>query len=152
MVRKLVIAVALAAGLSGVQSPAWADLKFKNATSENVWVAFAYPVGDDWWAEGWWEIKPGGTVVVKSGKLQNRYYCYHAYTSKGTYWEGDYQLWVNPTKRFTIKNVQESDKLKGAKQIGFRRIDTGKTAENFTLILEPATTGGRPAGGRVIID
>lgn len=143
MVRKMVIAVALAAGFFGVQSPAWAGLKFKNNTSETVWIAIAHTKDGVLFAEGWWEIKPRATLEVISGNLHHRYYYVYAHTaSERTYWMGDYYFWIHPTNTFTIKDVNGSTKPKGAKQVGFARIDTGAKARDFTLNLRTATTGG----------
>lgn len=142
MVRKTVIAAALAAGFFGVQSPAWAGLKFKNHSSERVWVAIAHSEDGVLWAEGWWEIKPQQTFEVISGNLQHRYYYVHAHTaSERDYWTGDYTFWVHPTNAFTIKDVKGSTKPKGAKQVGFARIDTGPKAQDFTLHLRTGTAG-----------
>src|SRR5262245_60310061 len=114
MVRKMVIAVALAAGFFGVQSPAWAGLKFRNTTSETIWLAIAQEKNGALYAEGWWEIKPGQTFEVIPGKLLHRYYYVYAHTaSKSSYWRGDYQFWVHPTDPFTIKDVKGSTRPKG---------------------------------------
>src|SRR5262249_27922889 len=89
MVSKLIIAVALAAGFLGIQSPAWAGLKFTNTTSETVWLAVASATNDGWRTDGWYQIKPGGTLEVISGKLQYQYYYVYAHTaSKRDYWMG----------------------------------------------------------------
>src|SRR5262245_16835309 len=141
MVRKMVIAVALAAGFFGVHSPSWAGLKFKNYTSETIWIAIAYTQDGALCAEGWWEIKPGQTSELRSGNLAHRYYYFYAHTaSEKNYWKSDYQFWVHPTNSFTIPDRSTSP-FKEAKLVGFYRIDTGPKARDFTVNLRTAKAG-----------
>jgi len=144
MVRKMIIAVSVAAGFLGFQSPAWAGLKFTNPTSETIWLAVAAPTKDGWQTEGWWEIKPGRTVVVIAGDLQYQYYYIHAHTeSRKVYWEGNHMFPVHPTKPFTIKEVdgRRTSLPKGAERIGFRQLDTGPKARDYKWNLKIAGSG-----------
>jgi uncharacterized membrane protein len=148
MVRNMTIAVALAAGFFGIQSPASAGLKFANTTSETIWLAVASATNDGWRTDGWYEIKPGRTLEVISGNLKYQYYYVHAYTaSRRDYWKGNHDFWVHPTEIFTIMHVdgQRPSVPNGGKRVGFQQIDTGPKARDYKVNL-------RIAGAGTIID
>jgi uncharacterized membrane protein len=143
MVRNMIIAVALAAGFFGIQSPAWAGLKFRNTTSETIWLAVASATNDGWRTDGWYEIKPGGTREVISGDLTHQYYYFHAYTtSRRVSWAGNQGFWVHPTQIFTIMHVdrQRPSVPNGAKRLGFQQIDTGPRARDHKVTLSAGNT------------
>jgi uncharacterized membrane protein len=149
MVRKMVIAVALAAGFFGVQSPAWAGLWFQNNTSETISIAVTYEAAGAWRSIGWYTVKSGQSVQVIGGNLDLRYYYFYAYTASGRQvWTGDSKVWVHPTNAFDIHFGKEWSQAlpAGAKLVGFQRIDVGN-AQDKTFDL-----GKRKLGPPVIID
>jgi uncharacterized membrane protein len=138
MMRKTVLLVALTAGFFATQSSAEAGLKFKNLTSETIYIAVTNFESGGWRADGWYEIKPLQTFEVISGDLTHRYYYYYGYTaSKRNYWKGNHNFWIHPTQRFTILEINGNTGVlpAGAQKAGFRQVDTGPTAKNFTVTL-----------------
>ena len=83
MTRKLLVAVALAAGFFATQSAARADgLYFKNLTSEKVFIAVANFESGGWRIDGWYSVEPTKTLQVMSGKLDSDSFHAKAVTAK----------------------------------------------------------------------
>ena len=139
MIRKILVAVALAAGFFATQSAAHAEgLYFKNLTSEKVFIAVANFESGGWRIDGWYSVDPTKTVQIMSGKLDQRYYYYYAFTqSNRSVWEGNHNFFIHPTNSFTILRVngQYGALPQGAVMKGFREVDTGPTATTWTVTL-----------------
>jgi uncharacterized membrane protein len=125
-------------GLLGIPSSAWASLKFKNYTSETIYLAVTNHEAGGWRADGWYKVAPLQTFEVMEGELNQRYYYFYAYTaSKRNYWKGEQHFWIHPTQRFTILHINGKTGVRplGAQLVGFRKIDTGPTARDYTVNL-----------------
>src|SRR4051812_30611185 len=70
-------------------------LYFRNQTNQSVSVAIGYhwpncPDGDNWAKKGWWVIAPGQTATVRGGASKGAKYFWHAHTSGGLQWSGEF--------------------------------------------------------------
>jgi uncharacterized membrane protein len=130
MARKLFAALLVAASLFGGAAAAHADgLSFKNYTSETVYISVANFEAGGWRIDGWYEVAPRATVRIMEGKLDQRYYYYHAYTkSRSNVWQGNYNFETHPTNQFTILRVNGNYGAlpAGHAMRGFRQVDTGE--------------------------
>jgi uncharacterized membrane protein len=122
--------LALALGCAG---PAMAGLKICNDTGQEQSVAIGHLVDGSWTSEGWWNIEDGGCSDTVAGDLQNRYYYYRAEVPDGDFEDEGYVFCVIDDV-FTIEG-QDGCEARGYEEAGFRRIDTGPTATEFTLTL-----------------
>jgi uncharacterized membrane protein len=141
--------VAIATGiLTNVAfSPArsFVGLKFCNRSHRGkVRVAIAYPTERDhpvalkehrWITQGWLNLEQGECSSLMEGHLKNRYYYYFA-TTEGDYgWRGDQQFCI-AHRPFTFNNADKQCEGGESHWEGFRELDTGKDAVDFTLTLE----------------
>jgi len=145
MFRCLTIVALAAAGLMAHCTSAKADgLRFRNFTSEPVYVAVAHlrptegplssgssglavipPSG--WIVRGWYEVLPGQTREPIYGRLGNTYYYYFA-RSATKVWEGSQNFKILPKYRFRFfreDGYGYHNLPSGAEWKGFREIDTG---------------------------
>lgn len=133
-----------------VATKGFAELKITNNSNEDVFVAIGYFENDEWYSEGWWEVKNGETVMVRSD-FTNRYYYYYA---KGTTleWKGDSVFFhIHPTNRFKFqRSITNSDKE--IKYVGFTEIDFGDNT-TFNLQLRPPSNSvaGRPRPPHILM-
>lgn len=118
-------------------SPALAGLTFCNKADAIHSVSVAYKEGDVWRSEGWWNIAPGECKLVVGGDLKQRYYYYRA-TSPGRTFEDATFHFCTLKEVFTILGEQGNCKPRGYASNGFRKLDTGASAKDFTLNLVPA--------------
>ena len=129
---------------------AQAGLEICNKTDLLQSVAIGYKGETDWTSEGWWNIKPGECATPVPGKLEKRYYYYHAKSDGGGF-RGQNFVFCTQSKEFTITGDTGCDE-RGFDVTQFREIDTGETAISFTLTLVDsggagAVTVGRGPGG-----
>lgn len=137
MVRKMMFPLLLAAGFFANGQTSWADLKFKNLTSERVFISVANFESGGWRIDGWYTVDPGKTISIMRGNLDQRYYYYRANTaSNRNVWEGNHFFHAHPTNRFTILEVGGRPGVlpPGARKMGFREIDT-KEFRDYTVTL-----------------
>ena len=107
---------------------------------------------DDWLVNGWWRVSPGQCVTVYGSSLNNRYYYLHAEFDDGARivgsyvdriedpafaWDEDffgYNGGTNCIEKDPTGTIG-TDSCTAGYQGGFRQIDTGTTATNFTYTM-----------------
>jgi uncharacterized membrane protein len=94
-------------------SPASADLRMCNNTSNRVSVALAYTDGQGWVSEGWWNLKSLDCTTLLRGALAAQYYYVYAMDERGGEWKG---------KAFMYR--QGRQKLDGAVDRSGEHVDT----------------------------
>ncbi len=120
-------------------SAALAGLEICNKSDARQSVSIGYKSGDDWVSEGWWNIEPGDCKEPVKGDLKNRYYYYRSHVNGKAYATGEVTF-CTKSDAFTI--VGDSDcAARGFEALGFRKLDTGKTAKHFTLSLVGSAKG-----------
>ncbi len=115
-----------------VTTGAQAGLEICNDTGVRQSVAIGYKGETDWTSEGWWNIDPGNCATLVAGDLTKRYYYYYAESSRS--FEGQNFTFCTHADVFTIIGDTECEQ-RGYKLQGFREIDTGETATEFTLTM-----------------
>jgi uncharacterized membrane protein len=127
------LAVTLALGLFFAPGIARAGLEICNDTQARQTVAIGYKKDGDWMSEGWWSIDAGACKTPVSGGLKSRYYYY---LSKSSGWEftDENIAFCTESNVFTIVGDQDCAQ-RGYEKSYFRKIDTGKTAKQFTQFL-----------------
>jgi len=114
--------------------PAKAALTFCNKADVMHTFAVAFKVEAGWQVEGWWNIEPGDCKVVVGGDLKNRYYYWRA-KAKGRDFTGEDFYFCTKTEAFTIVGEQGNCALRNLDSHEFSKLDTGKSAKDFTLNL-----------------
>ena len=122
---------------------AHAGLEVCNDTSADQTVAIGYKSGDDWVSEGWWNIDAGDCKTLVGGDLKQRYYYY---LSKSSGWDFDDEniVFCTTPEVFTITG-DEDCAARGYEKGHYRKIDTGKTAKEFTQFLSSYSVRNAPA-------
>jgi uncharacterized membrane protein len=145
--RPASMVMACALGLFVAPGIARAGLEICNDTQARQTVAIGYKQGDDWVSEGWWNIDPGACSTPVSGDLKNRYYYYLSKSSGWEFMDGNIAF-CTESDVFTIVGDQDCAQ-RGYEKSLFRKIDTGKTARQFTHNLaaftKPITPEHTPA-------
>lgn len=122
-----------------------AGLEVCNDTQATQAVAIGYKEDGYWVSEGWWSLDAGVCKTPVQGDLKNRYYYY---LSKSNGWEfaDDNISFCTDSDVFTIIGDQDCIK-RGFDKSLFRKIDTGKTAKQYTQFLAAFTepTANAPA-------
>ncbi|ANP35680.1 hypothetical protein JL2886_00754 [Phaeobacter gallaeciensis] len=119
-------------------APAFAGLEICNDAGRSLSVAIGYADGDTWVSKGWWNIDAGDCKTPLGGDLKNRYYYYRANSSGSAFASGDFTF-CTTSQAFTISGDSECA-ARGYESTGFRKLDTGKTAKQFTLTLVDNST------------
>lgn len=127
--------------LTLVASPVLAGLEICNDSTQSLSVAVGYAEGKAWVSEGWWNIGAGDCKTPLGGDLKNRYYYYRATAQGDPFISGDY-MFCTTSDAFTIKG-DENCRKRGYDEVGFSKVDTGKTAKNYTLTLVDAAGAKR---------
>lgn len=123
----------------GWAGAAQAGLEFCNETGLERSLAIGYKSGEKWQSEGWWNIAPGQCKTTVQGDLKQRYYYYRA-TASGVEFEGEDYAFCTEPAAFTI--IGDSNcAARGYDTADFRKIDTGKSATQFTLTLVEERSG-----------
>jgi uncharacterized membrane protein len=119
-------------------SPAQADFRMCNNTSNRVSVALAYTDGQNWTSEGWWNLKPSDCDILLRGALAAQFYYVYAMDERGGEWKGK-AFMCTSDREFKIDGRQDCF-VRGFDRTGFFEIDTGKDARDWTVQLtDPAT-------------
>ncbi|MCB1516836.1 MAG: DUF1036 domain-containing protein [Hyphomicrobiaceae bacterium] len=106
-------------------SPARADLRVCNQTTNPVSIALGYHSERGWQSEGWWIANPGDCAIVVLGNLQKRYYYLYAVDDiGGGTWEGS-AFMCTQNESFTIIGVEDC-LARGYERTGFFEADTGE--------------------------
>jgi uncharacterized membrane protein len=126
-----------------VPGGARAGLEICNDTQAKQTVAIGYKSGNDWVSEGWWNIDAGDCKMLVGGDLKQRYYYY---LSKSSGWEfaDENIVFCTTSDEFTIVG-DENCPERGYEKGRFRKIDTGKTAKEFTQFLSSYSARTAPA-------
>jgi uncharacterized membrane protein len=124
-------------------SPALADLKLCNTTTNRIGVAIGYRGADGWTTEGWWTL-PGQTCeTLYKGPLTYRFWYVHAvdYDGGGEWAGQSYMCTID--KAFTIKGTEDCAK-KGYNRTGFFEVDV-KESTDWTIRLTDTGEEGAKA-------
>lgn len=132
----LTFAISIVGVLLATASPARADLRVCNQTSNPVSVALGYKSERGWQSEGWWIASPDDCTIVFQGDLESRYYyLFAADDLSGGSWDGKIFM-CSQSKSFTISGVEDC-LARGYERTGFFEVDTGDNS-NWTLQLTDA--------------
>jgi uncharacterized membrane protein len=122
-------------------TPASADFRLCNNTSNRVSVAIAYTDGETWISEGWWNLKATGCETLVRGPLAAEFYYVYAMDERGAEWKGK-AFMCTRDREFRI-NGRDDCFVRGFDRTGFFEIDTGKDSRNWTVQLtDPSPTSG----------
>ncbi|WP_137153142.1 DUF1036 domain-containing protein [Devosia sp. FKR38] len=125
-------------------TPARADLRVCNETTNLVSVAMGYRADRGWMSEGWWQAAPGDCRVLYQGDLQRRfYYIYAADDQAGGAWDGSVFMCTRD-ETFTIFGVEDC-LARGYERTGFFEIDT-QNRTDWTLQLTENADGPAVVG------
>lgn len=132
--RTLLLTVAIGATtISVAPASAYADLTLCNTTASRVGVAIGRKKGNEWIAEGWWNIVSNSCKTLFRGELEARFYYVHALDyDRGGEWAGKAFMCADD-KAFTIKGVENCES-RGYRRKGFFEVDT-QNAESWTIHL-----------------
>jgi uncharacterized membrane protein len=120
-------------------TPARADLRICNETSNLVSVALGYRADRGWMSEGWWQANPGDCRVLYQGELQRRfYYIFAADDVAGGAWDGAVFMCTRD-ETFTIFGVEDC-LARGYERTGFFEVDT-QNRSDWTLQLTENASG-----------
>ena len=142
----LALIVMLLCGMFVSISPAYADLRVCNQTSDSVSVALGYRAERGWQSEGWWVAAPAQCATVVQGKLNSRFfYLFAADDIGGGAWDGSVYMCTRDDT-FTIFGVEDC-LARGYERTGFFEVDTQNKSDWTLQLTDPATgaTGGPAA-------
>jgi uncharacterized membrane protein len=114
-------------------TPARADFRMCNLTSNRVSVSLAYTDGQNWVSEGWWNLKPSDCDTLLRGALAAQFYYVYAMDERGGEWKGK-AFMCTSDRAFKIEGRQDCF-VRGYDRTGFFEVDTGKEAKNWTVQL-----------------
>ena len=144
---------AMLASLAFFATPAYADLRVCNESSNLVSVALGYRAERGWMSEGWWQTPPGDCRVLYQGDLERRFYYLFAVDDiGGGAWDGSVFMCTRD-ETFTIFGVEDC-LARGYERTGFFEIDT-QNRTDWTLQLTESATGPAvvgPVGGEDLED
>lgn len=120
--------------LAGTAGPAFAGLEVCNKSGQTVYVAVGYPDGDNWVAEGWWEIGAADCTTIITGDLSSRYYYVRGEGEDDMVWEGDHYFCTTNTK-FTLVDDTDCESGTVARK-GFFQVDTGDSRDWTANLLD----------------
>jgi uncharacterized membrane protein len=144
---------AMFASFAFFATPAHADLRICNETTNLVSVALGYRAERGWMSEGWWQTPPGDCRVLYQGDLERRFYYIFAVDDiGGGAWDGSVFMCTRD-ETFTIFGVEDCI-ARGYERTGFFEIDT-QNRTDWTLQLTENTAGPAivgPEGGEDLED
>lgn len=124
--------------LSAPAAQAW--FRFKNKTSQIVWVAFSWHgpgcnSSGNWHKKGWWKLLPQQTKTVYSGDLRlvNASFYWYAEGSNGSVWNGPFETCTPSTAFDWCDNT--CNNAEGTRILGYREKDVPFTYANYTINL-----------------
>ncbi|MEP2530905.1 DUF1036 domain-containing protein [Shimia sp.] len=130
LIQFLGLCLVLAFGAGGAR----AGLEVCNGTDFKQSVAIAYKDGETYTSEGWWTLGPGACKTPVKGDLKRRYYYVYASASGREFSPKDKYTFCTVSEVFTIVG-DDACNARGYDRKGFARVDTGKTAKEFTVML-----------------
>lgn len=122
------------AALIWATNSAWAGLEICNNTDFSQSVAVGYKDGEQWISHGWWNLKPGTCGAPVKGDLKQRYYYVYGETRDRNFAPEPRYSFCTESVAFTIIGDEDCD-LRGYDSKAFARVDTGKTAKQFSLSI-----------------
>ncbi len=129
-------------------TPARADLRICNQSSNQVSVALGYRADKGWQSEGWWVAPASKCAVVYQGDLHSRFfYLYVADDIGGGAWDGSVFMCTRD-ESFTIFGVEDC-LARGYERTGFFEVDTQNRTDWTLQLTDPAnndTTAGPDDG------
>ena len=135
---------AMLASLAFFATPAYADLRVCNESSNLVSVALGYRAERGWMSEGWWQAGPGDCRVLYQGDLERRFYYLFAVDDiGGGAWDGSVFMCTRD-ETFTIFGVEDC-LARGYERTGFFEIDT-QNRTDWTLQLTESADGPAVVG------
>lgn len=101
-----------------------------------IHVGIAHPHSNNrWQTEGWLTLAPGECGTALAETVTNRYYYYYAQTESAYAWRGTHSFCVADGS-FTFDDAAQQCNGIHSRWEGFRELDTGNEAKDFTLNLE----------------
>jgi uncharacterized membrane protein len=119
--------------LFGQETPAQADFRLCNNTTNRISVSLAYTDGESWVSEGWWNLKASVCETLLRGPLAAQFYYIYAMDERGGEWKGK-AFMCTRDREFKIDG-REDCFARGFDRSGFFEVDTGKEAKNWTVQL-----------------
>ena len=138
----------LLGGMFVAISPAYADLKVCNETTDPVSVALGYRAPRGWQSEGWWVAAPSQCATVFQGNLNSRFfYLFAADDISGGAWDGNVYMCTRDDS-FTIFGVEDC-LARGYERTGFFEVDTQNKSDWTLKLTDPAANApnGTDANG-----
>ena len=136
--QPIVAAMVMLAALMAFASPARADLRVCNESSNPVSIALGYRAERGWQSEGWWVAPPGQCATVFQGDLNSRfYYLYVADDIGGGAWDGD-NFMCTRDETFTIFDTGDC-LARGYERTGFFEVDTQNKTDWTLQLKDPVT-------------
>jgi uncharacterized membrane protein len=153
--RRTLAALLILAGLALSATPAAADFRLCNNTSNRVGIALGYKDNDGWTTEGWWNVSAKNCETLLKGSLVARfYYIYAVDYDRGGEWSGQAYM-CSRDKEFTIRGIEDC-LARGYDRTGFFEVDTGEQRAWTVQLTEtgeqnlqkplPGLPGGAPQG------
>ncbi|PSL22088.1 DUF1036 domain-containing protein [Shimia abyssi] len=116
-------------------SGAFAGLEICNGTDFRTSVSIGYKDGEQFVSEGWWTLAPGACKQPLQADLKRRYYYVYASAADRTFTPEARNTFCTQSDAFTIFGDEHCDE-RGYETKGFARIDTGKTAKHFSVMMQ----------------
>ncbi|HVY51193.1 MAG TPA: DUF1036 domain-containing protein [Devosia sp.] len=137
-VRLTLLLAGMMLGLLGASvSPALADLRVCNQSTNQVSIALGYRADKGWESEGWWVAPSGKCAIVYQGDLHQRFfYLYVADDIGGGAWDGKNYMCTRD-ESFTIFGVEDC-LARGYERTGFFEVDTQNRADWTLQLTDPA--------------
>lgn len=127
-------------------SPAYADLRVCNQTSNEVSIALGYRAERGWQSEGWWVAPPTQCATVYQGDLNARFfYLYVADDIGGGAWDGSVFMCTRD-ESFTIFGVEDC-LARGYERTGFFEVDTQNRTDWTLQLTDPSVTPPEDGSG-----
>jgi uncharacterized membrane protein len=145
--RHGLIAFCLLLGLAWLPAtPAFADLRVCNQTSDPVSIALGYRAERGWQSEGWWVAPPAKCATVFQGALDSRFfYLFAADDIGGGAWDGSVFMCTRD-ESFTIFGVEDC-LARGYERTGFFEVDTQNRSDWMLELTDNDAAGGANANG-----
>ena len=137
----LALLVMVLGGVLASITPAFADLRVCNQTSDPISVALGYRAARGWESEGWWVAAPSQCATVYQGNLNSRFfYLFAADDIGGGAWDGSVYMCTRDDS-FTIFGVEDC-LARGYERNGFFEVDTQNKSDWTLQLTDPAANNG----------
>ena len=118
-------------------TPAYADLRVCNQTTDPVSIALGYRATSGWQSEGWWVAAPAQCATVFQGNLNSRFfYLFAADDIGGGAWDGNVYMCTRDDS-FAIFGVEDC-LARGYERTGFFEVDTQNKTDWTLQLTDPA--------------